>query len=179
MYVFTEVAISSKSRITGAIVAPYCVGACRICVAGFVGWKRLCLTLIHVFTLFAVPAVPFLAGALPKGRQVGTVCSCFVAVMSVFFTFIDIYAGEAVPPEPLVTFADVAPVHVTTDRVFTAFTLVVIADFALFAGKLAPNLHHRSLVFTYVEMRLEVLAIWRSVVIALDQDIFRSRLAHT
>lgn len=47
-------------------------------------------TVLPTFTLFAVPAVPFLAGALPKGRQVGTVCSCFVAVMSVFFTFIDI-----------------------------------------------------------------------------------------
>lgn len=36
------------------------------------------------------------------------------------------YAGEAVPSEPFVTFTDIAPVHVTTDRVFTAFTLVVI-----------------------------------------------------
>lgn len=98
--------------------------------------------------------------------------------MGVLFTFIDIYAGEAVPSEPFVTFTDIAPVHVTTDRVFTAFTLVVIADFALFAGKLAPNLHHRSLVFTDVEMRLQVLAIWRGVVIALDQDIFGSRLTH-
>lgn len=59
----------------------------------------------------------------------------------------------------------------------TRFNLT--ADFALFAGKLAPNLHHRSLVFTDVKMRLQVLAIWRGVVIALDQDIFRSRLAHT
>lgn len=57
------------------------------------------------------------------------------------------------------------------------FTLT--ADFALFAGKLAPNLHHCSLVFTDVEMRLQVLAIWRGVVIALDQDIFGSRLTHT
>lgn len=56
------------------------------------------------------------------------------------------------------------------------FTLT--ADFALFAGKLAPNLHHRSLVFTDVKMRLQVLAIWRGVVIALDQDIFCSRLTH-
>lgn len=114
-YVFTKKTISSKSLVTSAIIAPNGVGACRICVTGFAGWKRLCRTLIHIFTLLAVPAVPFLTGTLPEGRQVGTVGSCFVAVMGVFFTFIDIYAGEAVPSEPFVTFTDIAPVHVTTD----------------------------------------------------------------
>lgn len=47
-------------------------------------------TVLPTFTLLAVPAVPFLTGTLPEGRQVGTVGSCFVAVMGVLFTFIDI-----------------------------------------------------------------------------------------
>lgn len=53
-------------------------------------------TVLPTFTLLAIPAVPFLTCTLPEGRQVGTVGSCFVAVMGVFFTFIDIYKHNRV-----------------------------------------------------------------------------------